>query len=223
MKQGCSRVLLVDGQPIFRQGLRTLIQGHPEVVEVGEASSEAEALAQLQSGDYNAVVLDLQLAQESGIDFIARVSAQDQAIKVIVLSISKEPEDVMGSIRKGASACLPRGVSGSHLLQALTEVLDGRCYLHPEIAHVLFRQIREDRPLPPELPESEASHCEKEIVALLCQGKSPQEVGQLLHLPTSRIKVHMRNLYQKWGVNTRRKLILRARELNLHEPLELST
>lgn len=211
------RVLLVEEQPIYREGLKALIQAHPEVVEVGEASSQAEAFAQLQSGDFNAVVIDLQLAQESGGDFIARVSAQDR-VKVVVLSTSKEPLEVIASIRKGASACLPKGVSCHELLQALQEVFQGGSYLHPEIAHLLFRQIREDGFLPPVLAESEASDCEKEIVTLLCQGKSPVEIGQLLHLTTSKIKMHMRILYQKWGVNNRRKLIQRARELNLHEP-----
>ena len=217
MKPPCYRVLLVDDQPIYREGLRTLILSHPAVIQVGEASSEAEALTQLQSGKFNAVVTDLQLAQGSGFALITRAFAQDRAMKVVVLSVSKDADDAISTIRKGASAYLAKGASGRDLLDALSEVFEGRSYLHPEIAHVLFRQIREDPILNPVLPLAEATAREKEIVALMCKGKSLQEIGESLYLTTSTVKTHMRNLYHKWGVNSRAKLILRAMELNLYE------
>ena len=217
MKPPCYRVLLVDDQPIYREGLRALIQSHPAVAQVGEASSEAEALVQLQSGKFNAVVTDLQLAQGSGFDLIGRAFAQNKSLKVVVLSVSKDADDAIKSIRKGASAYLVKGASRRDLLDALSEVFEGRSYLHPEMAHVLFRQIREDPSVNSVLPVAEATAREKEIVALMCKGKSPQEIGELLYLTTSTIKTHVRNLYHKWGVNSRSKLILRAMELNLHE------
>lgn len=219
MKPSSYRVLLVDDQPIYREGLKTLILSHPAVAQVGEASSEVEALAQLQSGKFNAVVTDLQLAQGSGFALIARAFAQDNAMKVVVLSVSKEADDAIVSIRKGASAYLGKGASGRDLLDALSEVFDGRSYLHPEIAHAVFRQIREDPILNPGLapPVAEATAREKEIVALMCKGKTLQEISELLYLTPSTVKTHMRNLYHKWGVNSRSKLILRAMELSLHE------
>lgn len=212
------RVLLVEDQPIYRAGLKALIQTHPAVAYVAEAASATEALGELQSGQFSMLVTDLQVAQETGLDLIARAIGQDHARKVVVLSTSKEVEDVMTTIRKGASAYLPKGVSPQDLLQALDDVFEGRAYLHSESALLLFRQMREDSLLGAMQPVPEATAQEKEIVSLMCKGKSLQEISQILFLSNATIKTHMRSLYQKLGVNSRTKLIARARELHLNEP-----
>lgn len=212
------RVLLVDDQPVYREGLKALLQTHPAVAVMAEAASAAEALAELQGGDFNVLVTDLQVAQESGFDLIGRAMGQDHARKVIVLSTSKAADDIAVSIRKGASAYLPKGASSRELLQALDDVFEGRAYLHSESAQLLFRQMREDALLGAMQPVPEATAQEKEIVALMCKGKTLQEISQVLFLSNAAIKTHMRNLYQKWGVNSRTKLIARARELHLNEP-----
>ncbi|MCW5865719.1 MAG: response regulator transcription factor [Candidatus Eremiobacteraeota bacterium] len=210
------RVLLVDDQPIYRAGLKALMQTHPALAYVAEAASAAEALTQLQSGDFSVLVTDLQLAQDSGLDLIGRSMEQAYAMKVVVLSTSKAAEDVVIAIRMGVSAYLPRGVSARELLQALDDVLSGRAYLHSESAELLFRQMREEA-FSNSMLVPEATAQEKEIVSLMCKGKSIQEISQILYLSNATIKTHMRSLYQKWGVNSRTKLIARARELHLNE------
>jgi len=212
------RVLLVDDQPIYRAGLKALMQTHPAVAFVDEAASATEALTQFQGGEYSVLVTDLQVAQESGFDLIARTMAQDYTKKVVVLSISKAVEDVIGAIRKGASAYLPKGVSARDLLQAMDDVFEGRAYLHSESAQLLFRQMREESLLSSMVPVPEATAQEIEIVVLMCKGKTLQEISQILFLTTGTIKTHMRSLYQKWGVNSRTRLIAKARELHLNEP-----
>lgn len=212
------RVLLVEDQPIFREGLKAVIQTHPEVAYVGEAVSAEEALAQLQSGDFSTLVTDLQLAQDTGFDLIARAMAQDYSRKVVVLSTSKTVEDAISSIRKGASAYMPKGASAGDLLQALDVVFGGGAYLHSESTQLLFRQMREEALLSAMQPVPEATTQEKEIVTLMCKGKSLQEISQILYLSNATIKTHMRSLYQKLGVNSRSRLIARARELHLNEP-----
>lgn len=212
------RVLLVEDQPIYREGLKVLIQAHPSVAYVGEAASAGEALAELQVGNFSVLVTDLQLAEDGGLDLIARALGQDHARKVVVLSTSKAVEDAIASIRKGASAYLPKGVSARDLRQCLDDVFGGRAYLHSESALLLFRQMREESLSNAMQPVPEATAREKEIVVLMCKGKSLQEISQILYLSNATIKTHMRSLYQKWGVNSRTKLIARARELHLNEP-----
>lgn len=211
------RVLLVDDQPVYREGLKALIQTHPAVTGTAEAASAAAALAELQGGDFTVLVVDFQLAEGSGVDLIACALSQDYTRKVVVLSTSKAVEDVKIAIRKGASAYLPKGASSRDLLQALDDVFEGRAYLHSESARLLFGQMREEALLNAMQPVPEATAQEKEIAALMCKGKTLQEIGQVLYMSTATIKAHMRSLYQKWGVNTRRKLILKARELHLNE------
>ena len=212
------RVLLLEDQPIYREGLKTVIQMHPRVAYVGEVTSAEEALATLQSGKFSALVTDLQLAQGPGLDLIALAVTQDPVRRVVVLSTSTAVEDAIGSIRKGASAYLPKGASVSYLLQAMDDVFEGRAYLHSESALALFRQMREESLLDSMMPVPEVTAQEKQIVGLMCKGKSLQEISQVLFLSTAAIKTHMRSLYQKWGVNSRTKLIARARELHLNEP-----
>lgn len=212
------RVLLVDDQPIYRAGLKALMQTHPAVAFVDEAASATEALTQFQGGEYSVLVTDLQVAQESGFDLIALYDGSrlhQEGSRVVDFQSRRRCDwcDTQRGLR-----LFTQGGLGSRFTAGHGRLFEGRAYLHSESAQLLFRQMREESLLSSMVPVPEATAQEIEIVVLMCKGKTLQEISQILFLTTGTIKTHMRSLYQKWGVNSRTRLIAKARELHLNEP-----
>jgi DNA-binding NarL/FixJ family response regulator len=208
------KIMLVEDHPVFREGLRSVLERADEHQVVAEAADCETALRLLEVVSVDVVVTDLRLGGQSGYSLIRQLSVLRPELPVLVMSIMAGRGEVVEAIRAGARGYLTKGASSDEVLLALREVEAGRSYLHSSIAHLLLENVRQIPAGNPE-PKICMTPRETELLKLLGAGTSPQQAADRLHLAPSTVKTHLRSLFRKFEVGSRTQLLLKAIRLGL--------
>jgi len=212
------RVLLVDDQALFREGLRQLLSLQPDLAIVGEAANGEEALRAVKALQPQVVLMDLRMPVLGGVEATRRIYQLDPRCRVIVLTTFDDDEEVFEALRAGAAGYLLKDVPAARLLEAILAAARGESFLQPSItAKVVAEFSRLSRPAPAPCPPllEPLSERECEVLRQLARGKSNKEIAATLNLVEGTVKNHMTNILGKLGVLDRTQAALRARELGL--------
>ena len=211
------RLLLVDDQALFREGLRTLLSLHEDLQVVGEAGNGLEALSAADSLRPNVVLMDLRMPVLDGVAATRRLLAAHPATRVIVVTTFDDDELVFDGLRAGAIGYLLKDVSSDKLVEAIRAAASGESFLQPSIAaKVLAEFNRLERRLPPTPALAEPlSERELDILRLMAEGDSNKEIAAALYIAEGTVKNHVTNVLGKLGVRDRTQAVLRARGLGL--------
>ena len=211
------RVLLVDDQSLFREGLRTLLSMQPDFDVVGEAGNGRDALALTAQLSPDVVLMDLRMPVLDGVAATRALRDPCPAARVIVLTTFDDDDYVFDGLRAGALGYLLKDTPSDKLFEAVRAAARGESFLQPSIAAKVvaeFSRLAADKPKPPALAEP-LSEREIEILKLLATGASNKEIGGALFITEGTVKNHVTNILGKLGVRDRTQAALRARELGL--------
>lgn len=216
------RVLLVDDQALFREGLSTLLSVQADIEVIGEASNGEEALTQATALNPDVILMDLRMPVLDGAAATRRLRATHPQIKIIVLTTFDDDEHIFEALRAGAVGYLLKDVPSPKLVEAIHTANRGESFLHPSVATRLvaeFNRLAETHPTPPAaahplLPEP-LSERELEILRHLALGASNREIANILYITEGTVKNHVTNILGKLGVRDRTQAALKARELGL--------
>lgn len=212
------RILLVDDQALFREGLRTLLSTRGDVVVVGEASNGEEALGAVERLAPDVVLMDLRMPVLDGIQTTARMRERWPSIPVLVLTTFDDDASLFGALRAGAAGYLLKDVSSETLLSAVTAAARGEAFLQStvtgRVVGAFARLMASGGPIAEALVLP-LSPREREIVALLATGASNKEIADRLCLAEGTVKNHVTNILTKLDVRDRTQAALRARQLGL--------
>ena len=212
------RVLLVDDQALFREGLRTLLSLYPELDIVGEAGNGQEALEQAERLDPDVVLMDLRMPVLDGVTATRRLKQLRPSSRVIILTTFDDDEFVFDGLRAGAVGYLLKDVSSEKLVEAIRTTARGDSFLQPSIAAKLVAEFArlDETPTPAaQTLVDPLSGRELEILALMASGASNKEIGAKLFITEGTVKNHVTNILGKLGVRDRTQAALKARELGL--------
>jgi DNA-binding NarL/FixJ family response regulator len=191
------RVALVDDHPVVLSGLDTALQTVPDLRVVAQGRSIAEARAIASRGDVDVLLLDIRLPDGNGLDLLSELSEQGGPA-VLVLSSFKTRQYVAAAIRYGASGFLLKTAPLEELIAAIRQIAAGGRAFSPE-------QLREGRggfvALSPR---------ERQIIALVIEGRSNDEIAARLRTSRKTIEVHLSRMYERFDVMTRLELAIRA-------------
>ena len=215
------RLLLVDDQGMFREGLRTLLSLQRDFEIVGEAGDGAAAVEAVRKEKPEVVLMDLRMPGVGGVEATRRIKAAQPEVRVIVLTTFEEDEEVFAALRAGAVGYLLKASPSEKLCEAIRLAARGESLLEPSVAAKLVAEFTrlagrapaEQKPTP-ELIEP-LSLREREVLRFLAQGLSNKEIGQRLNIAEGTVKNHMSQVLGKLGVLDRTQAALRARELGL--------
>jgi DNA-binding NarL/FixJ family response regulator len=216
------RVLLVDDQALFREGLRTLLAVHAELEIVGEAANGEEALRLVSMLSPQVVLMDLRMPVLDGVTATRRLHASRPECRVIVLTTFDDDEDIFEGLRAGAVGYLLKDVPSEKLVEAICAAARGESFLQPSVA---ARVVAEFSRLSgqvaaagigskPALVEP-LSERELEILRLVARGASNKEIAGDLFISEGTVKNHLTNILGKLGVRDRTQAALKAKELGL--------
>jgi DNA-binding NarL/FixJ family response regulator len=212
------RVLLVDDQALFREGLRTLLSTRAEVEVVGEAANGDEALALVERLQPDVVLMDLQMPVMDGIQATARIRDRWPSIPVLALTTFEDDANLFGALRAGAAGYLLKDVSSETLMSALTAAARGEAFLQSTVTGrvvAAFARMMEVGGRPAEALVMPLSPREREIVTLLGSGASNKEIADRLCLAEGTVKNHVTSILTKLDVRDRTQAAIRARQLGL--------
>jgi DNA-binding NarL/FixJ family response regulator len=211
------RVLLVDDQGLFREGLRTLLSVQSDFEVVGEASNGEEALRMAVCEQPNVVLMDVRMPVMDGVTATARMKECLPDCKVIILTTFDEDEAIFDGLKAGAVGYLLKDVSSDKLNEAIRSAARGDYFLLPSItAKVVAEFARLAKASPPvaEIPNPLSSR-EVEILGLVSGGLSNREIADRLVISEGTVKNHLTNILGKLGARDRLQATIRARELGI--------
>jgi two-component system, NarL family, response regulator len=194
------RVLVVDDHPLMRLGLRTRIDGEPDMKVVAEAGDGPTAVAAYAQHKPDITLLDLRLPGMDGPEIITVIRRDDPEAKVIILTTYDADEDVYRAVQAGARGYLLKGTFAEGMLEAIRNVHAGRRLIAPEVAARLA-----DRVASPSLTSREVA-----VLELVAKGMSNKEIGAALFVSETTIKYHLKNIYSKLGASDRTEAALVA-------------
>lgn len=214
-------VLLVDDNQRFRYGLQTLLDfygatGTLKCRVVGHAASVDQALRLALEQTPALVLLDLELSQDNGIEFLTKQQTLENRSKVLVLSAHREDEWVFRAMQAGAAGYLFKDHLVNHLWEAITTVMRDQIYLSPEVATSFFRLFHfySGRSFPTHPPVN-LTEREQEVLHWLVQGASNDAIAKHLHITVATVKAHLTGIFEKLGVTSRTQAIVKALKLGL--------
>jgi DNA-binding NarL/FixJ family response regulator len=212
------RLLLVDDQALFREGLRTLLSIQTDLDIVGEAANGEEAVQRVKALQPQVVLMDLRMPVLGGVEATRRVRAADPRCQVIVLTTFDDDEEVFEALRSGAVGYLLKDAPSEKLVEAIRAAARGESFLQPSIAAKVvaeFNRLSRARPIASTALVEPLSDRECEVLQYLARGKSNKEIASALDLAEGTVKNHMTNILGKMGVLDRTQAALKARELGL--------
>lgn len=213
------RVLLADDQVLIRSGFRALIDSAPDLEVVGEAVDGAEALQLARTTRADVVVMDIRMPEMDGLEATRRICADEDlaGVRVLILTTFELDEHVVDAIRAGASGFLGKGVEPHVLLDAIRTLAQGEALLSPGATRALIsrylRPVQEPIASPPSL--AALTGREREVVALVAEGLSNDEIAARLYLSPLTAKTHVNRAMMKLAARDRAQLVVMAYQSGL--------
>lgn len=197
------RVLLVDDHEVVRVGLRALIERQPGMEVVGEAATAREAVSQTGRFAPDVVVLDVRLPGSSGLEACRQIKARWPETRIIILTSFPDDEVLFDAISAGADGYVLKQVGSDDLIRALERVGRGESLLDPSVTDRVFARIREARRQERANAFASLSRKEMQILALIAEGQTNREIGQVLHLSEKTVRNYVSEILSKLGLTSR--------------------
>jgi NarL family two-component system response regulator LiaR len=202
------RIFVADDHAIVRKGLRTLIASETGMELVGEAADGIEAATKIRALRPDIILMDLVMQRQDGLETIIKVKQELPEARIVVLTSFAEEEKVFAAIKAGALGYLLKDTSPEQLLQAIYDVHRGESSLHPTIALKLIRELRQPSTLPP--TDDPLTDREVEVVKLVAQGLTNQEIAELLFISERTVGNHIGSILGKLHLANRTQAALYA-------------
>ncbi|MDT0643475.1 response regulator transcription factor [Zunongwangia sp. F363] len=213
------RIVLADDHVLVRDGIKALLEDEADIEVIDEASDGLEAIEVLKNSDADLLLVDIRMPGMNGIEVVSKIRENNWPVKTLVLSMHDSEEYVVQSIHAGADGYLLKGASKGELLKALHKVAEGGKYFSGDISSILISNFTNGAAVPKKQEPVEdpfnLTKREKQILALVLQGKSNKEIGEELSISKRTAEVHRFNLMKKLDVKNLIELTNVAREYQL--------
>ncbi len=200
------RVMLVDDQAIVREGLRSMLTIEPDITVVGEAANGIKALQMLATDTPDIVLMDVRMPEMDGLTTLERVKALAPGVSVLMLTLYDDPDYLLRAVASGAAGYVLKDASRDELVRAIRITAEGGAVVAPTMLPDLLTRISQLGPtLSGRTPSTDCPLSEREmqVLALIAEGRTNQEIADRLILSPTTIKTHVQNILQKLDVSDR--------------------
>lgn len=212
------RIVLVDDQALFREGLRTLLSVQPDLDVVGEAGNGEEAVRLARALRPAVVLMDMRMPLLDGVAATRRLLSEQPDCRVIALTTFDDDEYVFEGLRAGAVGYLLKDAPSEKLCEAIRAAARGESFLQPSVAAKVvaeFARLSEQSKRRTDSLTEPLSERELEILCRVAKGSSNREIAAALFITEGTVKNHVTNILSKLGVRDRTQAALKAKELRL--------
>ena len=200
------RVLIVDDHAIIRDGLRAIMEAQPDIEVVGEAMEGREALEKADELRPDVVIMDLTMPGMGGLEATRQLKLLYPDVRVMALTMHESDDYFFQVLQAGADGYFVKGGSSAELLSALRTVSQGEVFLYPSMATRLLKDYLKPARAGRDRYEGLTDR-EVEILKLVAEGRSNQEIGDLLVVSVSTVQTHRAHVMAKLGLHSRTELV----------------
>jgi two-component system nitrate/nitrite response regulator NarL len=205
------RIVIADDHPIFREGLRRLLEAEPGLIVVGQAGDGDEALQQVQKLRPDVLLLDLAMPKMGGLDVLRELNDQRSTVRTVLLTAAVEREEAVQALASGAYGVVLKESATQLLYKCVRAVASGEYWIgRDRVADILKSVAEENRKPQTPAPASQLTKRELQLVAAIVGGSSNKDIAQELSLSEQTVKNHLSNIFDKVGVSNRLELALYA-------------
>lgn len=202
------RVFHADDHAIVREGVRALLSTEPDMELIGEADNGETAVEKIKALRPDVALLDLKMPHKTGLEVIAEVKANLPEVRILVITSFADDDNVFPAIKAGALGYLLKDSSPEDLLHAIRDVYAGQSSLHPIIAHKVIQELNKPSSLPP--TSDPLTERELEILKLIAQGLTNQQMADKLVVSERTVRTHVSNILSKLHLANRTQAALFA-------------
>ena len=208
------RVHIVDDHPLFRDGLRGLLETESDIEVAGEAGSGEEAVLLARELQPDVILMDLNLPGLHGIDATRQITQDHPRINVLVVTMFEDDESVFSALRAGARGYVLKGASHGETLRAIRAVGNGEVIFGPGVAARVTKYFAAPPGRAPQ-PFPELTDREREVLQLIAHGSTNETIADTLVLSLKTVRNHVSNICGKLQVADRAQAVIRARDAGL--------
>ena len=222
-----ARIVVADDHPLFREALARIINSCPELEVVAQAEDGQQALELCRRLRPDLALIDIKMPKMDGIEATRLIKREMPSLAVLLITALEEPDYLLEALKAGASGYVLKYASAQEITKAIREALEGESPLDHEVAMQLFtRLIDEKQQVPEDLTSSSRSTSEErsklpppvapltlrelELLRLMSQGQTNQQIAQNLSISTSTVKNHVHNIITKLGASDRVQVVTLA-------------
>jgi DNA-binding NarL/FixJ family response regulator len=209
------RIVIADDHPMVRDGLKMALLELPNAEVVGEAVSGTQTVDVAAAEQPDVIIMDINMPGVSGIEATRQIVRMSPHVAVLILTMLEDDDLVFAAIRAGARGYLLKGAGQDEIVDAVRAVVRGEAIFGPGIAVKLLRYFEDARgfQVAPAFPE--LTDREREVLDLIAQGRSNQQITRQLVVSPKTVRNHISNIFSKLQVADRAQAIVRAREAGL--------
>jgi two-component system response regulator NreC len=202
-----TQILLADDHWVVRAGLRTVLDGQPNLCVVGEATTGEEAVEKTRTLKPDIVLLDLLMPGIGGLEALRRIAALHGPAKILVLSVDLQEDTLLEVLEAGGSGFVTKTATAAELTQAIRSVVQNEIFLDPRAARVLVDHHREPHREQGQGTLARLSARERQVLALTAAGHSSTEIAKHLRLSSKTVDTYRARLMEKLGLKHRSELV----------------
>jgi len=207
------RVVIADDHALFRRGLEMVLATEPDIEVVAEANNGKQAYEAAVEHMPDLVLMDVRMPAHGGIDAAKRIKDAVPHIKILMLTISDEEEDLYDAIKAGASGYLLKEISIEEVADAIRSVRAGQSLISPSMASKLLTEFaamaRKDEEKQ-QMPAPRLTDREMEVLTLVAQGMNNRDIAKALFISENTVKNHVRNILEKLHLHSRMEAVVYA-------------
>ncbi|MFG2575660.1 response regulator [Streptomyces sp. NPDC048481] len=215
-----ARVVVADDQTVVREGIVMLLGLLPGVEVVGAAGDGEEAVRLVAELAPDVVLMDLRMPRCDGVEATRRIRAHHPGTQVVVLTTFADDESLFPALKAGARGYLTKDAGGDEIVRAVHSVLSGDAGLSPSVQRRLLERLSAPEPeqAEPPAPPDGLTTREAEVLVLIADGLSNQEIARRLSVSTATVKTHINNMFTKTGLKGRAQAVRYAYRKGLVRP-----
>ena len=210
------RVLIADDHPLFREGMRGRLDRVADFAVVGEAASGEEAVELANKLEPHVVLMDIKMPGLNGIEATREIlRASPRGVGVLMLTMFEDDDSVFAAMRAGAKGYLLKDSGGEGVVHAIRAVTSGEAVFGPGVAERIIGFFSAPRSATTQRAFPELTEREEQVLSLVAQGKSNQEIARQLFVSLKTVRNHVSNILLKLQVADRAQAVIRARDAGM--------
>ncbi len=217
------RLLIADGHPVVREGIRSVVTSSPDIQLIAEAEDGNEAVDRTLEHDPDVIMMELRLPKMDGLSVLRTLQTRAPRSRIILFTYSESKEEFIEAMKLGCSGILMKSAAPGLILKSIQKVNAGEIWLDSNTTAAVIRQFASPNDFPAAQhangkgrERAQLSQREREIIVLIAQGYKNKEIAEKMFITEQTVKNHLHNVFDKLGVSDRLELALYAIHNSLH-------